>query len=44
MKTVFQYVVAVDYENTLVSVKAKDATAAHATIKAVRVEQPSHFD
>jgi hypothetical protein len=44
VKTVFQYVVAVDYEDTLVSIGAKDATAAHATIKATRVERPTHFD
>ena len=44
VKTVFQYVVAVDYEDTIVSINAKDATAAHATVKATRVNRPTHFD
>ena len=44
VKTVFQYVVAVDYENTIVSIDAKDSTAAHQTIKAVRVDAPAFFD
>ena len=44
VKTIFQYVVAVDYEDTIVSIEVKDATALHQTVKAVRVDEPIFFD
>ena len=43
-KTVFQYVVAADYEDTLVSIEARDATTLQQPISTQRLERAIYFD
>jgi len=43
-KTIFQYIVAIDYEDTLVSIEVKDATALHQSVSSVRREGAISFD
>ena len=43
-RTVFQYVVAVDYQDTLVSIQVKDATSLQNILTAVRADHALAFD
>ena len=44
VRSIFQYIVAIDYADTLVSIEVKDATALHQTVNAVKVDNAIFFD